>query len=59
MAAKVAILKIFKHVCPRIRREALGWQWDLELLDSFRSNIQVGRHGGQLENLETTSAVER
>ena len=38
--------------------EALGPHGDLEMLKSFRSNIQDGR-GGQLENLETTPALER
>ena len=39
--------------------KALGRHGDLKLLNWFHSNIQDGCHGGQLENLETTSALER
>ena len=66
MAATVAILKIFNsHLLPNDNSdwaqtscEAFWWHGDLELLNSLHSNIQEGRNGGQLENLEMTYAPE-
>ena len=66
MATTVAILKIFKPcLLPNGKSdwaqtcwEVLGWHGDLELLNLFRSNIQDGGYGDQLENLEITSALE-
>ena len=63
----MAILKTFKPRLlskgksdwPQTWWEALGWHGDLELLILFHSNIQDGCHGGQLKNLETTSAPEQ
>ena len=37
----------------------IGEHRDSELHKSFRSDIQDGRHGGQLENLQTMSAHEQ
>ena len=36
----------------------IGVTWRVRLLNWFRSIIKDGHHGGQLENLETTSALE-
>ena len=63
MAAWVAILKILQpHLLPNPKSDwaqtswkALGPHGDLESLNSFRSNIQDGRHASHLENLYTTS----
>ena len=57
-----AILKFFKrHLLPKRKSdwaktwwEASQWHKDSELLKSFRSDIQDGRHGGHLEILQTT-----
>ena len=62
-----AILKIFKrHLLPNRKSDWAETWWeaseqhrDSEWLKSFCSDIQDGRYGGQLENLETTSAPER
>ena len=66
MAPMVAILEIFKPCLLQNGKlnwaqtwEALQWHIDLELLNRFRSNIQDGCHGGQLEKVETTSVLER
>ena len=58
-----AILKFFKRRLLPNRKskwtetwwEASKWNRDSELLKSFRSGIQDGRHGGNLEILQTTS----
>ena len=63
MAAWAAILKILKpHLLPNPKSDWAHTCWkalwphgDLELLNSFRSNIQDGRHASHLENLYTTS----
>ena len=63
MAVWVAILKILKpHLLPNLKldwvqtwREVLEPHGDLELLKSFRSDIQDGQHVSHLENLQTTS----
>ena len=53
---------VFKYHFPNLKSdraetwwETLGRHEDSELLKSFRSDIQVGRHGGHLEILQTTS----
>ena len=61
MAAIAAILKFFKRHLPNHKPDwaetwkALERYKDSELLKSFSSDIQDGRHGGQLEILQTTS----
>ena len=62
MAAMMAILKFFKwHLQNRKLDwtetwwEASEWDSDSELLKSFRSDVQDGRHGGHFEILQTTS----
>ena len=62
----VAILKIFHcYLLPNGKSDWAETCWksleqhvDLEFLDSLRSDIQDGHHGGYLENLKTTSAPE-
>ena len=66
MAAMAAILKFFKkHVLPNHKSDwaETGWETseqyrDSELLKSFRSDIQDGRHGAHLEILQTTSPLK-
>ena len=65
MAFWAAILKILKpHLLPNSKSdraqtwcEALGPHGDLELIKSFRSDIQDGRHVSHLENLQTASPL--
>ena len=67
MAARVAILKIFKPLLllngeldrAKTWWEALERHGDSELLKSFCYDIQDGRHGGHLENLQLLSALKR
>ena len=64
MAATAATLKFFKwHLLPNRKSdwaktwcEALQWHKNSELLKSFRSDIQDGRHGGYLEILQKTAS---
>ena len=63
MAATVAILKFLWHLLQNRKLDlAEAWleaselHWNLELLKSFGTNIQDGRHGSYLENLQTTCA---
>ena len=59
----MAILKFFKrHLLPNRKSdwaeswwEASQWHKYSELLKSFRSDIQDGRHGGHIEILQMTS----
>ena len=62
-----AILEVFScYLLPNIKSdgaetwwEALGQHGNLEILKWFRSDINDGHHGSHLENLQTTSALER
>ena len=62
MAAKATVLKFFKrHLLYNCKLdwtetwlEASARHRNLELLNSFRSDIQDGRHGGHLDILQTT-----
>ena len=66
MVIMMAILKVFNcNLLPNRKSDgaetgwkALGQHGDLELLEWFRSDIQVGHHGSHLENLQITSVPE-
>ena len=62
MAATVAFLKFYKQHLPNRKAdwaktwwEASQWHRDSELLKSFHSDIQDGRHGSHIEILQMTS----
>ena len=61
-AATAAILKFLKQHLPnrksdwaKTERETSQWHRNSELLKSFRSDIQDGRHGSHIGILQTTS----
>ena len=65
MSKMATILKFFKpHLLPNSKAgwaetwwEVSGWQ-RFRIAESFSSSIQDGRHGGNLETLQTTSDSE-